>query len=184
MGREIYDIINDMAEVLNASQMQKLQEVLVKRLSENTVSDYLQTTNMDFLDMFLNAKHLEGCSDKTIRYYRCNIEKMLDTINIPVIKITTEMLRKYLVEYQTINNCGRLTESGVELRLREMGKKLGVEKVHPHKFRRTMATRAIEKGMPIEQVQKILGHEQIDTTLRYAMVNQNNVKLSHRKYIS
>ena len=94
MGREIYDIINDMAEVLNASQMQKLQEVLVKRLSENTVSDYLQTTNMDFLDMFLTAKHLEGCSDKTIRYYRCNIEKMLDTINIPVIKITTEMPRK------------------------------------------------------------------------------------------
>ena len=78
----------------------------------------------------------------------------------------------------------RLTESGVELRLGEMGKKLGVEKVHPHKFRRTMATRAIEKGMPIEQVQKILGHEQIDTTLRYAMVNQNNVKMSHRKYIS
>ena len=107
MGREIYDIINDMAEVLNASQMQKLQEVLVKRLSENTVSDYLQTTNVDFLDMFLTAKHLEGCSDKTIRYYRCNIEKMLDTINIPVIKITTEMPRKYLVEYQTINNCGK-----------------------------------------------------------------------------
>lgn len=72
----------------------------------------------------------------------------------------------------------------MELRLREMGKRLGVEKVHPHKFRRTMATRAIEKGMPIEQVQKIPGHEQIDTTLRYAMVNQNNVKLSHRKYIS
>ena len=89
--------------------MQKLQEVLVKRLSENTVSDYLQTTNMDFLDMFLTAKHLEGCSDKTIRYYRCNIEKMLDTINIPVIKITAEMLRKYLVEYQTINNCGKVT---------------------------------------------------------------------------
>ena len=109
MGREIYDIINGMAEVLNASQMQKLQEVLVKRLSENTVSDYLQTTNTDFLDMFLTAKHLEGCSDKTIRYYRCNIEKMLDTINIPVIKITTEMLRKYLVEYQTINNCGKVT---------------------------------------------------------------------------
>lgn len=73
----------------------------------------------------------------------------------------------------------RLTESGVELRLREMRKKLGIEKVHPHKFRRTMATRAIEKGMPIEQVQKILGHEQIDTTLRYAI----NVKMSHRKYI-
>ena len=77
--------------------------------SENTVSDYLQTMNMDFLDMLLTAKHLEGYSDKTIRYYRCNIEKMLDTINIPVIKITTEILRKYLVEYQTINNCGKVT---------------------------------------------------------------------------
>ena len=323
MGKEIYNIINDMAEVLNASQMQKLQEVLVNRLSENRVPDYLQTRNEEFLDMFLTAKHLEGCSDKTICYYRCNIQRMLETVDVPVIKISTEMLRKYLLEYQSINNCGkvtidnvrrslstffswleeedyiikspmkrihkvktavvvketlpdekveilrdncgnlrdramidfllstgirvgelvrlniedidfserecvvygkgdkerkayfdakaklhlmnyiesrtdnnkalfvslnrphdRLTESGVELRLREMGKKLGVEKVHPHKFRRTMATRAIEKGMPIEQVQKILGHEQIDTTLRYAMVNQNNVKLSHRKYIS
>ena len=67
-----------------------------------------------------------------------------------------------------------------------MGKKLGVEKVHPHKFRRTMATRAIEKGMPIEQVQKILGHEQIDTTLRYTMVNQKLEAFQsvHRKYIS
>ena len=61
--------------MLQDQHMQKPQEVLVKRLSENTVSDYLQTTNMDFLDMFLTAKHLEGCSDKTIRYYRCNIEK-------------------------------------------------------------------------------------------------------------
>ena len=321
--KEIYNIINDMAEVLNASQTQKLQEVLVNRLSENRAPDYLQTSNEEFLDMFLTAKHLEGCSDKTIRYYRCNIQRMLEIVDVPAIKISTEMLRKYLVEYQSINNCGkvtidnirrslstffswleeedyiikspmkrihkvktavvvketlpdekveilrdncenlrdramidfllstgirvgelvrlniedidfserecvvygkgdkerkayfdaktklhlmnyiesridnnkalfvslnrphdRLTESGVELRLREMGKKLGVEKVHPHKFRRTMATRAIEKGMPIEQVQKILGHEQIDTTLRYAMVNQNNVKLSHRKYIS
>ena len=109
MGRDIYDIINDMADVLNASQIQKLQEVLVKRLSENNVSEYLQTTNAEFLDMFLTAKHLEGCSDKTIRYYRYNIEKMLETINIPVIEITTEILRKYLVEYQSINNCGKVT---------------------------------------------------------------------------
>ena len=113
MGRDIYDIINDMADVLNASQIQKLQEVLVKRLSENNVSDYLQTTNAEFLDMFLTAKHLEGCSDKTIRYYRCNVEKMLESINIPVIKITTEMLRKYLVEYQTINNCGKVTVDNI-----------------------------------------------------------------------
>lgn len=73
----------------------------------------------------------------------------------------------------------RLTESSVELRLREMGKKLGVEKVHAHKFRRTMATRAIEKGMPIEQVQKILGHEQIDTTLRYALVNRKRLNFRY-----
>ena len=253
-----------MAEGLNASQMQKLQEVLVKRLSENTVSDYLQTTNVEFLDMFLTAKHLEGCSDKTIRYYRCNIIKspmkrihkvktaiiVKDTISDEKVEILRdncnnlrdramidfllstgirvgELVRLNIenidfsqrecvvygkggkerkayfdaktkihllnyIESRTDNNIAlfvslnqphsRLTESGVELRLREMGKKSGVEKVHPHKFRRTMATRAIEKGMPIEQVQKILGHEQIDTTLRYAMVNQNNVKLSHRKY--
>ena len=109
MGKEIYNIINDMAEVLNASQMQKLQEVLVNRLSENSISDYFQTSKEEFLDMFLTAKHLDGCSDKTIRYDRCNIEKMLDTISVPVVKITTEMLRKYLVEYQSINNCGKAT---------------------------------------------------------------------------
>ena len=78
----------------------------------------------------------------------------------------------------------RLKISGVEIRIRELGRKLGLEKIHPHKFRRTMATRAIDKGMPIEQVQKILGHSQIDTTMQYAIVNQNNVKSSHRRYIA
>ena len=78
----------------------------------------------------------------------------------------------------------RLQISGVEVRLRQLGKKLNIPKVHPHKFRRTLATRAIDKGMPIEQVQQLLGHQKIDTTLQYAMVNQNNVKLSHKKYIS
>jgi len=77
----------------------------------------------------------------------------------------------------------RLKISGVEIRLRELGRKLNIPKVHPHKFRRTLATRAIDKGMPIEQVQKLLGHTKIDTTLQYAMVNQSNVKNSHRKYI-
>ena len=202
MGREIYDIINDMAEVLNASQMQKLQEVLVKRLSENNASDYLQTTNTEFLDMFLTAKHLEGCSDKTIRYYKCNIEKMLETINIPVIKITIEMLRKYLVEYQAINNCGkvtidnirrslstffdaktkihllnyiesrkdnnnalfvslnkpysRLTESGVELRLREKGKKLGVERCIHINLEGLWQLGQLKKGCQLNKCRKYL----------------------------
>ena len=78
----------------------------------------------------------------------------------------------------------RLKISGVEIRLRRLGKKINLTRSHPHKFRRTMATRAIDKGMPIEQVQKILGHSQIDTTMQYAMVNQLNVKTSHQKYIA
>ena len=77
----------------------------------------------------------------------------------------------------------RLQISGVEIRLRELGNRLNIDKVHPHKFRRTLATAAIDKGMPIEQVQQLLGHQSIDTTLQYSMVNQNNVKESHRKYI-
>ena len=77
----------------------------------------------------------------------------------------------------------RLKISGVEIRLRNLGRKLQLERIHPHKFRRSMATRAIDKGMPIEQVQRLLGHVRIDTTLHYAIVNQNNVKLAHKKYL-
>lgn len=101
-------------------------------------------------------------------------------------------LRKYLSE-RTDNNDAlfvsllspsqRLQISGVEIRLRKLGRELNMSKVHPHKFRRTLATMAIDKGMPIEQVQHLLGHQSLDTTLQYAMVNQNNVKLSHRKYL-
>lgn len=77
----------------------------------------------------------------------------------------------------------RLQISGVEIRLRHIGNGLKMTKVHPHKFRRTLATMAIDKGMPIEQVQHLLGHQSLDTTLQYAMVNQANVKMSHRKFI-
>lgn len=77
----------------------------------------------------------------------------------------------------------RLQISGIEVRLRQYGKRLGINKVHPHKFRRTLATMAIDKGMPIEQLQQLLGHRRIDTTLQYAMVKQSNVKIAHRKYI-
>ena len=78
----------------------------------------------------------------------------------------------------------RLQIGGIESRLREMGKRLSIPKVHPHKFRRTLATMAIDKGMPIEQLQRLLGHQRIDTTLQYAMVKQSNVKNAHRRYIS
>ena len=77
----------------------------------------------------------------------------------------------------------RLQIGGIETRLRKLGEKLGMPKVHPHKFRRTLATMAIDKGMPIEQLQQLLGHRKVDTTLQYAMVKQSNVKIAHRKYI-
>ena len=101
-------------------------------------------------------------------------------------------LQRYLAErsdendalfVSLLNPFERLQISGVEIRLRKIGRELNFQKVHPHKFRRTLATMAIDKGMPIEQVQQLLGHQSIDTTLQYAMVNQNNVKESHRKYI-
>lgn len=101
-------------------------------------------------------------------------------------------LRKYIDSRDDKNSAlfvslqkphNRLLISGVEIRLRELGAKLNIPKLHPHRFRRTLATTAIDKGMPIEQVQQLLGHQSIDTTLQYSMVNQNNVKESHRKYI-
>lgn len=322
MEEKFVEIINEMAEVLNAAQLKKLQEVLLKHLADNSL-ERKDISNYEYLKMFLEAKQIEGCSERTIKYYRVTIEHLLKNVQNPIRKITTEMMREYLVDYQKINNCGkttvdnirrnissffswleeedyilkspmrrihkiktkkavkniitdeeieklrdncrnlrdtamidllystgirvgelvklniedinfserecvvfgkgdkerkvyfdakskihlknyiesrtdnnpalfvtlnapydRLKISGVEIRIRELGRLLNLEKIHPHKFRRTMATRAIDKGMPIEQVQKILGHSQIDTTMQYAIVNQNNVKASHRRYIA
>ncbi|WP_067558371.1 MULTISPECIES: site-specific tyrosine recombinase/integron integrase [Erysipelotrichaceae] len=326
----IADITREMLPVLNNYQLQQLQKVLnhcfyrvdVKE-SESQISDADKKSNEDYLDLFITAKSIEGCSAKTLKYYKATIRKMLSVLDISVTHITTEDLRQYLSDYQTINNCSksnidnirrimstffswledesyilkspvrrihkiktpktvketysdenleilrdnasnirdlamidllastgmrvgelvklniedidfdnrecivfgkgskerpvyfdartkihlknyldsrndanpalfvsllnphnRLAISGVEIRLRELGRKLGIKKVHPHKFRRTLATRAIDKGMPVEQVQQLLGHTKIDTTMQYAMVNQNNVKISHQKYIS
>ena len=322
MDNQIYNIINDMSEVLNVTQMKKLQEVLIERLVTQQ-SKPEESNNEEYLDMFLTAKRIEGCSERTLEYYRSTIKMMLDKIKTPVRQMITELLRDYLSQYQEINNCGRVTIdnirrnlssffswleeedhilkspirrihkiktkkvvkeiisdenmeilrdgcnemrdlamidllastgirvgelvnldiadldfeerecivygkgdkerkvyfdartklhiqkymearnddnpalfvslnapyqrlqiSGVEIRLRELGRQFEICNIHPHKFRRTMATRAIDKGMPIEQVQKLLGHQQIDTTMQYAMVNQSNVKSSHRKYIA
>ena len=322
MEEKIVVVLNEMSEYLTVEQMKKLQEVIVKTFAENEAPK-TEISNNEFLKMFLDAKRIEGCSDRTIKYYRVTIEHLLKNVVSPIRKITTEMMRAYLVDYQKINNCGkttvdnirrnissffswleeedyilkspmrrihkiktqktvkniisdeeieklrdncknirdtamidllystgirvgelvklniedidfserecvvfgkgdkerrvyfdakskihlknyiesrkdnnpalfvtlnapydRLKISGVEIRIRELGRMLNLEKIHPHKFRRTMATRAIDKGMPIEQVQKILGHSQIDTTMQYAIVNQNNVKASHRKYIA
>ena len=284
----------------------------VKQSQENSI----------LLMNFLASKHVEGCSERTIRYYHSTIDKMLNVVNKKIEFISTDDLRKYLADYKDNNNASkttidnvrrvlssffswlededyilknpvrrickiktkkvvkevisdenfeilrdscsnvrdlamiellastgirvgelvnlniddvlfnerecvvlgkgdserivyfdaktkihllkylenrtdnnpalfvsfkkpykRLGINGVERRIRELGNGANIKKVHPHKFRRTMATNAIDKGMPIEQVQKLLGHVQIDTTMQYAMVNQSNVKISHRKYI-
>lgn len=322
MNEKFVEIINDMADVLNAAQLKRLQEVLLKRLVKDEPEKKM-ISNQEYLNKFLEAKKIEGCSERTIKYYKVTVEQLLKKVLHPIRKVTTEQMREYLVDYQKINNCGkttidnvrrnissffswleeedyilkspmrrihkiraeklvknvitdedierlrdgcdclrdvamidllystgirvgelvrlnradinfserecvvfgkgdkerrvyfdakskihlinylksriddnpalfvsldkpynRLKISGVEIRLRQLGRKLHLDRVHPHKFRRSMATRAIDKGMPIEQVQKILGHSQIDTTMQYAIVNQNNVKAAHRKYIS
>lgn len=322
MEEKIVAVVNEMAEVLNVAQLKKLQEVLLKNFNENTKVEQ-PITNTEYLRLFIDAKSIEGCSARTIKYYSSTIEHMLSKIQTPIRKITTEIMREYLVDYQKQRNCSkttvdnirrnissffswleeedyilkspmrrihkiktksvvkevisdeeveklrdncstlrdlaiidllystgirvgelvrlniadidfesrecivfgkgdkerrvyfdaktkihlkeyidsrednnsalfvslnapynRLKISGVEIRLRQLGRRLNLKAIHPHKFRRTMATRAIDKGMPIEQVQKILGHSQIDTTMQYAIVNQNNVKISHQKYMS
>ena len=319
---KVVAVINEMADVLNIAQLKRLQEVILKHFS-NQAPEKEQITNEEYQSLFLEAKRVEGCSERTILYYKMTIEQLLKKISDPVRKITTERIRQYLSEYQQINNCGKVTIdnirrnissffswleeedyilkspmrrihkiktrtvvkniisdeaierlrdgsenlrdlamidllystgirvgelvnlniddvdfeerecvvfgkgdkerkvyfdakakihlskylesrhdenpalfvtldspydrlkiSGVEIRLRLLGRALSLERIHPHKFRRTMATIAIDKGMPIEQVQKILGHSQIDTTMQYAIVNQNNVKAAHHKYIA
>lgn len=322
MEESLVNIINEMAEYLSIPQMKKLQEVLVKHLGNGEAAQPCNTSNEEYLTMFLNAKKLEGCSERTISYYRVTVQHFFSTISTPIRRISTDEIRQYLVDYQSRNNCGKITVdnvrrnmssffswleeedyilkspmrrihkiktkvevketisdeniekmrdsctelrdiaiidllystgmrvgelvnlniqdinleqrecvvygkgdkerrvyfdakakihlreyinsrtderealfvslsaphnrlriSGVEMRLRALGRKLNLPRIHPHKFRRTMATRAIDKGMPIEQVQKILGHSQIDTTLRYAIVNQTNVKTAHQKFM-
>ena len=322
MEEKIVTVLNEMSEYLSIAQMKKLQEVIIKTFAENEAAK-TDIANDEFLKMFLAAKRIEGCSDRTIGYYQTTVKHLLSKTENSVRKITTEEMREYLSNYQKRNDCSnvtidnvrrnissffswleeedyilkspmrrihkiktktvvkstisdegiellrdnckekrdlaiidllystgirvgelvnlnigdidlegrecvvygkgdkerrvyfdakakvhlkeyietrsddnealfvtldaphdRLKISGVEIRLRKLGRELNLERIHPHKFRRSMATRAIDKGMPIEQVQKILGHSQIDTTMQYAMVNQNNVKSAHQKFMS
>lgn len=320
----ITEMQRQMLPYLNNEQLKQLQKALERTLNGYEVSknDKMQDEQADMLSLFLTAKRIEGCSEKTLNYYRHTIEDMLDGIGKTAPQVTTENLRLYLTKYQnerqsskvTIDNirrilssffswlededyivkspvrrihkvktaqivkdtytdealelmrdnCGnqrdlaiidllassgmrvgemvtlnrddinfserecvvfgkgnkerlvyfdartkihlqnyldsrtdtnpalfvsrrvpyeRLNIGGVEVMLRTLGKRLNLQKVHPHKFRRTLATTAIDKGMPIEQVQQLLGHQKIDTTMHYAMVKQQNVKLAHRKFI-
>lgn len=321
----INEVVRGMLGCINNAQLQKLQQILEHALFDKEIiasSNVQEGTSEDLLENFLSAKRIEGCSEKSLVYYRNTIQAMLDKVAKPVIEIETDDLREYLTGYQkeknsskvTIDNIRRILSSffswlededyivkspvrrihrvksattiketysdenletmrdsctelrdlalidilastgmrigelvllnrkdinfeerecvvfgkgskermvyfdartkihlqeylnsrtdnnpalfvslkapydrmkigGIEARFRGMGRNLGIDKVHPHKFRRTLATMAIDKGMPIEQLQQLLGHKRIDTTLQYAMVKQSNVKIAHRKYI-
>lgn len=321
----IIEITQKMLPYLNNAQNEKLQEVMQYVLAKYDVienENELDKQELNYVNLFLSAKRIEGCSEKSLKYYKSTIEKMLEDLDKQVKFIVTDDIRKYLTSYHEKNNSSKVTidnirrilssfftwlededyilkspvrrihkvktgtiiketysdESlelmrdscselrdlaiidilastgmrigelvllnredinfnerecvvfgkgnkerivyfdartkihlknyldsrsdtnpalfvslhspynrisigGIEARLRKLGNSLGLTKVHPHKFRRTLATMAIDKGMPIEQLQQLLGHKRIDTTLQYAMVKQSNVKIAHRKYI-
>ena len=327
----ILNITKDMEDSLTDYQLNKLKESLIINFEK---LDFIMKTddlkhqeeldeNTSMIESFISSKQIEGCSDRTIKYYKEIIDKFNNSFDKSIKKITTEEIRSYLSNYKEISTCGsttidnirrvlssffswlededyiikspirrihriktpttvkevltdenleklrdecenirdlsliellistgmrvgelvnlnisnlnfedrscivlgkgnkerevyfdaktklhlkeyiskrndnndalfvslrephqRLSISGIELIVRNLGVNTNINKVHPHKFRRTLATMAIDKGMPVEQVQKLLGHVKIETTMHYAMVNQSNVKISHRRYIA
>lgn len=326
----IQSITNEMTLSLTKIQIDKLKDVLYAKFENielTEITDELKKlnekeTNEKYIEMFISSKKVEGCSGRTIKYYKETIDKLISNLNKAIKNITTEDIRNYLSKYKEETNCSattidnvrrifstffswlededyivkspvrrihkvktaitvketftdenietlrdncksirnlslvemlystgmrvgeivnlntsdlnfenrscivlgkgnkqrevyfdaktklhiqeyiatrnddndalfvssksphqRLSIAGIELIIRKIGQATNINKAHPHKFRRTLATNAIDKGMPIEQVQMLLGHVKIETTMHYAMVNQTNVKISHRKYI-
>ena len=108
MVNEIYSVLNDMSEVLNMQQLQRLQETLLKHLVEKGNEKKCPVDNGEYLDMFISAKRIEGCSERTLSYYKATIQNMFKEITTSVMQITTEMLRDYLTKYQLNNNCGKV----------------------------------------------------------------------------
>ena len=158
------------------------------KIRDLAIIDMLASTGMRVGEMVLLNR-----DDVNFEERECIVFGKGDKERIVYFDARTKLnLEKYL-DSRTDNNSAlftslsapheRLGIAGIEARLRKLGGELGIYKVHPHKFRRTLATKAIDKGMPIEQLQKLLGHQRIDTTLQYAMVKQSNVKMAHRRYI-
>lgn len=112
MEEKLVNIMNEMAEYLSISQLKKLQEVLLKHLSDNAPQKE-PVANADYLKLFLDAKKIEGCSERTIKYYRTTVEHLLSHTSTPIRKITTDEVRSYLVDYQQINNCSKVTVDNV-----------------------------------------------------------------------
>ena len=112
MDDKFVEIINEMAEVLNAAQLKRLQEVMLKHLVEREPRKK-RISNKEYLAKFLEAKKMEGCSERTIKYYKVTVEQLLGKIIRPIRRVTTEEMRKYLVDYQKINNCGKTTVDNI-----------------------------------------------------------------------
>lgn len=112
MEEKLVTILNEMAEYLSIAQMKKLQEVLLKNLAENEPQK-AEISNAEYLQMFLDAKKIEGCSERTLQYYRVTVERMLQSITTPIRKICTEEIRSYLSGYQQINGCGKVTVDNI-----------------------------------------------------------------------
>ncbi len=159
-----------------------------KELRDLAIIDMLASTGMRIGEMVLLNK-----SDINFNERECVVFGKGDKERVVYFDARTKIHLQNYIESRIDDNPAlfvtlrspfeRIKIGGIETRLREIGHALDIEKVHPHKFRRTLATMAIDKGMPIEQLQQLLGHKRIDTTLQYAMVKQSNVKQAHRKYI-
>lgn len=174
-------------ETYTDEELEKMRDNCIE-LRDLAIIDMLTSTGMRVGEMVLLNR-----ADINFNERECVVFGKGDKERVVYFDARTKIHLKNYIDSRTDENPAlfvtlrypytRITIGGIESRLRKMGKDLEIEKVHPHKFRRTLATMAIDKGMPIEQLQQLLGHKRIDTTLQYAMVKQNNVKQAHRKYI-
>ena len=187
--RRIHKVKTDslVKEVLSDEQLEQLRDSCTTK-RDLAIIDILASTGIRVGELVkLNREDIDFYERQCVVFGKGNKERVV------YFNARTKLhLQQYLNEriddnpalFVSLNSPhSRLTISGVEVRIRKLGQALSMPKVHPHKFRRTLATMAIDKGMPIEQVQRLLGHVRIDTTLHYAIVNQNNVKLAHKKYL-
>ena len=197
-----------MRDIFQKNPVRRIHRIKTKRVVKEVLSDENFEVLRDKCDNIRDLAMIELLASTGIRVgelVHLNIDDVLfserecvvlgkgDSERIVYFDAKTKIhLQKYLESRKDNNPAlfvslrkphNRLGIPGVEKRMRKLGMEAKIKKIHPHKFRRTMATNAIDKGMPIEQVQRLLGHVQIDTTMQYAMVNQNNVKISHRKFI-
>nr|WP_296886028.1 site-specific tyrosine recombinase/integron integrase [uncultured Methanobrevibacter sp.] len=176
----VKEVISDENFEILRDNCNNIRDLAMIELLASTGIRVGELVNLNIDDVLFNERECivlgKGDSERIVYFdakTKIHLQKYLDSRkdNNPALFVSLKKPHK------------RLGINGIERRIRELGNESNIKKVHPHKFRRTMATNAIDKGMPIEQVQKLLGHVQIDTTMQYAMVNQSNVKIAHRKFI-